>query len=58
MKQRKRLRREITTSIRFSERERDLVQKAADLSGQPVAEFCRVAITGEAILLIQQMKGV
>lgn len=56
MKQ-KRLRREVTTSIRFSQRERDLVQQAADLAGKPLAEFCRIAATDEAILLINQMKG-
>jgi uncharacterized protein (DUF1778 family) len=43
-----------TKSIRFSEREKALLNEAARLYGRSPAEFCRIATVGEAILIINQ----
>jgi uncharacterized protein (DUF1778 family) len=43
------------TSIALNEKERELVQKACNLSGKTFAEFCRIAAIGEAILVINQL---
>lgn len=43
-----------TKSIRFSEREKELINEAASLYGRSPAEFCRIAAVGEAILIIKE----
>ena len=54
MKQTQSLRRR-PTSIALNDKERELVEKASALSGKTFAEFCRIAATGEAILIINQL---